>query len=347
MARLKFGYVNCGVDPLSALEYGVLAENRGFDSLWLPDHFVDVNGDRLDPWTVLSAVAVKTKRMTLSSWVTDTQRSHPARTAQVVACLDVISHGRAILGIGAGEAMNIVPFGLPWELPRQRVARLAEAIQVIRALWASSREKPVTFSGQFYQLENAFLSQPPKQKPSPPIYVGALSSKMALQVVGQLGDGWLSWFNTADTFKKRWSIVKEAAESAGRSQRQIEPVSGIMVAFPRNARERKLALLSGKMTLLMEKTVLASLGQTPDLQLQHYQNLLVSKAKVQEIIDAAEAVPDDIVFRTMAIGGRDEVKERTEQLARAGVRHFTIVDLLAPKTVRGTLKTFSKIVNIK
>jgi alkanesulfonate monooxygenase SsuD/methylene tetrahydromethanopterin reductase-like flavin-dependent oxidoreductase (luciferase family) len=130
--------------------------------------------------------------------------------------------------------MNIVPFGLQWESPRERVARLAEAIQVIRALWSSSREKTASFDGQYYRLDNAFLSQAPKQKPCPPIYVGAMASKRALQVVGKLGDGWYAWFNTPDTFKKRWSIVKEAAKSVRRRAEQIEPASHLMVAFPRN-----------------------------------------------------------------------------------------------------------------
>jgi phthiodiolone/phenolphthiodiolone dimycocerosates ketoreductase len=216
MKLLTFGHVGASVDPLSAFECGVLAEKAGFDTLWLPDHFVDINGDRLEPWTVLSAVAARTKRIRLGSAVTDTQRNHPARTAHAVTSLDVISRGRAILGIGAGEAMNIEPFGLPWESVHERVARLSESIRVIRMLWSSSREKPVSFDGRYYHLKGAYLTQPPRQRPYPPIYIGVFASKIALQVVGQLADGWLPWINTPDTFERRWSLIKEAAELAGR-----------------------------------------------------------------------------------------------------------------------------------
>jgi len=340
---MSFGYLNCAVDPLSAIEYGCLSEKNGFDRLWVPDHFVDVNGDRLEPWTVLSAVAVRTKKIRLGSGVADTQRSHPARTAHIVSSLDVISRGRAILGIGAGEAMNIVPFGLPWESPGERVTRLGEAIQVVRLLWTSSRERPVSFAGHYYRLENAFLSQPATQKPHPPIYVGAFASKAALQVVGRLGDGWFPWLNSGDTFRKRWSIVKEAAESAGRSPDLIEPCSMFMVAFPRNSAEKNDALIAGKANLIMERALLASLGQKE--KIDQYQNLVsLSKEDIAKIMDAVEGVPDDFVYRTMAIGGISEVKEKVDELSRAGVRHLAIVDLLAPKTVERTLNLLRKII---
>ena len=190
MARIKFGYVIVSSDPVSAIQQGVLAEKAGFDTVWLPDHFVDVNGDKLEPWTVLSAISMKTKRVRLGSAVTDVQRSHPSRTAHAVANLDVMSRGRAVLGIGAGEAMNIIPYGLPWDDAVGRVARLEEGIQLIKLLWGSSRQQSANFEGQYYHLKDAFLSQPPKQKPHPPIFVGAFSSKRALQVVGRLGNGW-------------------------------------------------------------------------------------------------------------------------------------------------------------
>ena len=148
MPRLSFGFAGTSLDPLSAVEYGVISEKMGFDIFWMPDHFTDIDGDKLEPWTILSVVGAKTRKIKLASAVTDTQRSHPARTAHAVACLDSLSGGRAILGIGAGEAMNILPFGLPWESARERVMRLEEAIQVIHLLWSSSRDERKNFSGR-------------------------------------------------------------------------------------------------------------------------------------------------------------------------------------------------------
>jgi phthiodiolone/phenolphthiodiolone dimycocerosates ketoreductase len=344
MKRLTFGHVGASVDPLSALECGILAEKAGLNVLWLPDHFTDINGDRLEPWTVLAAVAAKTKKIRLGSAVTDTQRNHPARTAHAVASLDVISRGRAILGIGAGEAMNVEPFGLPWESSHERVARLSESIKVIRLLWGSSREDPVSFDGRFYHLKGAYLTQSPRQRPRPPVYMGVFSSSAALQAVGELGDGWLPWINTPQTYKKRWSVIKEAALLAGRSPAQIVPATHVMVAFPRDAREKKLALLTGKAFLLTEKTVLASLGCKVDVQLKHYQNLVASKEYIAEIIDATRTIPDEVVYSTMAIGGADEVREKIDAFVRVGVKHFALASLLAPRGLRRNLQVLSKVI---
>ena len=337
---MKFGYVNVSVDPLTAIELGRLAEKNGFHTLWLPDHFVDIDGDKVEPWTVLSALAMKTKKIRLASSVTDTQRSHPARTAHAVACLDVISHGRAVLGIGAGEAMNIVPFGLPWDSPRERVVRLTEAIQVIRSLWQSTRENPISFTGSYYRLTNAFLSQRPHQN-YPPIYVGAFASPKALAVVGQFGDGWHSWINTPDTFRRSWTIIKTAAESAGRDAEKIDSTTHLMVANPRNSGEKKLALLAGKATLLMEKNVLKSLGHSPDLE--QYQHLMVLKQDVERVMASAEQIPDEAVYKTMAIGGADEITEKIELFAKSGVKHLAVTDLLAPKGAQRTITLVSRI----
>jgi phthiodiolone/phenolphthiodiolone dimycocerosates ketoreductase len=345
MTRLSFGYVNRAIDPMKAVQSGVLAEKNEFDTFWVADHFVDVwpDGDRLEPWGVLSALAVKTKKIRLGSGVTDALRSHPARIAQTVACLDMLSRGRAILGIGAGEAMNLVPYGLSWERPFERISRLSEAIQIIRLLWISRREKRVNFDGQFYQLHQAFLMQSPEQKPCPQIYVGAFGSKRALELVGRYGDGWYSWLNTPDTFRTRWSVVKQAAESADRSAARINPVAYIAVAFPEGARQEKVAVARGKATLLVEKTVLESVGQTP--QTDQFQNLVhLPKAYVSKILDAVDQVPDEIVYKTMAIGGIEEVKTKINEFEHAGARTFAVFDLLGGRNPCRTMRTLGKIV---
>src|SRR5271169_3888120 len=104
---LRFGIIASCFPALDIVRAGVLAEECSFDSIWIPDHFTDLypTGDRVDPWTVLSAIGAQTKRLSLGTVVTDTQRTHPARTAQIVATLDELTEGRAFLGIGAGEAM--------------------------------------------------------------------------------------------------------------------------------------------------------------------------------------------------------------------------------------------------
>lgn len=343
MTSITFTFINSGVDPLRCLEDGLRAERAGFDAVWLPDHYVDVDCERLEPWTMLSAIAARTRKIKLASGVTDTQRTHPTRTAHMVACLDVLSKGRTILGIGAGEAMNTVPFGLPWEPPDQRLNRLEEAIKVIALLWESSIDLPKNFTGNFFNLKNAHLDQQPKQKPYPPFYIGAIASRRALEIVGKYGDGWFGWLNTPQTFRKRWKIISESAKSAGRSLKEIKPSTQLMIAFPRNAAEKKAALLSAKAALVMEKSVLRALGKESN-PMEHYQNLAISKENFKKILNIASSIPDDYVDQLMVVGGVREVEEKIEELSRAGVKEFAVSDITPPRNVDKIMKVFPRLI---
>jgi phthiodiolone/phenolphthiodiolone dimycocerosates ketoreductase len=342
--RVKFGLTEISVEPQQAVEEGILAEKAGFDSVWIPDHIVDVNGDKLEPWTVLSAIAVQTKKIKLGSAVTDTQRAHPSRTAHTVTNLNHISKGRVLLGIGAGEAMNVVPYGLPWEEPAGRAARLEEAIKVIKLLWSSTREQMVSFSGDYYSLDKAFISLRPYGSSPPPVYVGAMNAKTTLQMCGRLGEGWFSWFNTPETFVRKWKIVAEAARAAGRDPRKIDTASHLMIALPRNSEERRSAMLGAKSTLLMEKRTLASMGYDVQADFLQYQNFTITKEYVAGIMKAASEIPDEYVHRCMAIGTLDEVKALVEQFSKAGIKHMIVADFLAPKTTKKTIQSLQKLI---
>ena len=195
----------------------------------------------------------RTRKIRLASGVTDTQRTHPTRTAHMVACLDALSNGRTILGIGAGEAMNTVPFGLPWESPDERLNRLEEAIKVITLLWNSSIDLPKNFTGNFFSLKSAHLDQQPKQKPHLPFYIGAIASRRPLEIVGKYGDGWYGWLNTPQTFRKRWEIISESAKSEGRSPKKIKASTHLMIAFPPNSDEKKRLYFQPKQDFLWRK----------------------------------------------------------------------------------------------
>ena len=344
MSSQRFGFADTSVGATQAIEDAVAAERAGFDAVWVPDHFTDVDGDRLEPWTVLASVAVQTKRIELGSGVTDTQRSHPSRTAHSVASLDVISGGRAILGIGAGEAMNIIPFGLPWEEPSGRAARLEEAVGVIKLLWTSKRDAKVNFSGNFYNLRDAYLSQEPVRKPHPPVYIGAMNSRRTLDVTGKLGDGWIGWFNTPESFRKKWKIIQDAASAAGRNPDKIESVSHLMVALPRNSEERDLAMLGAKSSLLMEKENLKGMGYTNFSGFTQYQNLVISKEHMDNVFEVAAEIPDEYVHKSMAIGTMEDVGAKVEEMYGAGLKHIVVIDLLAPGTTKKTIEEFAKLI---
>jgi phthiodiolone/phenolphthiodiolone dimycocerosates ketoreductase len=143
---LKIGTIIDDISPSKSVELGVRAEELGFESLWFSDHLIDTGGIKVDPFATMGAIAARTKRVGMCPAVSDTQRIHPAKLAHISATLSELSSGRAWLGLGAGEAMNLLPFGIPFDdIPKQRVRRLGEAIQVVKLLWSSTSERPVSF----------------------------------------------------------------------------------------------------------------------------------------------------------------------------------------------------------
>jgi len=131
---VKFG-VMVKLGPYEQMaKHAMLAESLEFDSVWVPDHLVLEDYRRLCPeaWCILSALATRTRRVTLGTSVTDPYRRHPAVLAQTVATLDLISGGRTILGLGAGEAMNTDPYGIPRDM---RITRMRETVEILRRLW--------------------------------------------------------------------------------------------------------------------------------------------------------------------------------------------------------------------
>ena len=183
MTDVKYG-VAIGDMTMSASEcirLGPKIEQWGYDSIWMADHLIDIDGAVADPYALFGYLAAVTKTLFFCAAVSDCQRIHPSKMAHMIATLDEISGGRIGLGIGAGEAMSTVPFGLPFEDdPKIRLERMHEYIQVVKLLWSSSNKNPVNFSGVHYTLTEAWIDQQTVTKPHPPVYVGAqLSSAMA------------------------------------------------------------------------------------------------------------------------------------------------------------------------
>jgi len=333
---------------------GILADKYGFDSVWAPDHLTDLppSGDKIEPWTVLSAIGAQTKHVMLSTCVTDTQRRHPAVTAHAVATLDELTDGRGAVAIGAGEVMNIKPFGLPWEDAAGRTERLGEAVQIIKLLWGSTREKPVNFAGKYYTLNQAWLDQKSVQKPHPPLYVGSLGGRRTLEIVGKYGDGWFPWLNTLETFTRRSEVIRDAAKQAGRRFEDIERVTLLFTAATTDDKLQKRAMdaLKPEIVVLVGRSVLKEMGFEVAIEGSDYkyQKTLPTEEKAKIAADAAKDMPYEIVSEFMTVGGADQFIERIDKFIKAGARHITVRDVIGqylygslPKGEE-TLKFFSK-----
>lgn len=314
----KIGTTLDFVPPAESVELGIHCEKLGFDSLWAVDHLIDNGGIKGEPWTTISAIGVQTKKISFATGVTDPQRAHPARTAHTVATLAEITGGRVSLGIGAGEAMNLIPFGLSFDKPSIRAERLAEAIQVIRLLWSSSRSKPVSFQGKYFQIKNAWLDTPTKY--SPKIYVGALGGKQGMKVAGEYGDGWLSWINSPETFSKRLQIAKAARKSG----ENFEAVSWICLSHAEEGPELKEAISYIKKALLAEVHTLEALGLKIPKELVPYQEMIVSD-KADEAINTRESlIPDEVALDILVWGSPSQIIEKIERFRRAGATQISV-----------------------
>ena len=176
--------------PNELLEYAILAEQLGFDSVFVSDHF--------QPWrhheghapfsmAWMGALGARTTRILMgTSVLTPTFRYHPSVVAQAFATLATMFPERVILGVGTGESLNEVPaLGLTWPEPKERTARLKEALTLIRQLWSEQR---ISFRGQFYRTENATIYDRPT-RPAP-IYVAAAGPLMA-RYAGEFAAGFI------------------------------------------------------------------------------------------------------------------------------------------------------------
>ncbi len=254
--------------------------------------------------------------------MTDTQRMHPARTAQTVATLSEITGGRVSLGIGAGEAMNITPFGLPFDEPKLRAQRLAEAIQVIRLLWGSDRSKPVSFQGGYFQLKDAWLDV--KTQYSLKIYVGALGGKNGLRIAGEFGDGWLPWINTPETYSKRLKTIEKFRTEKGFSMADYDPAAWMFISLAEGGPQLKEAISNVKKALLAEIHTLRYIGFKPAQDLVPYQQMIVSDSADQKINNSEKSIPDELAMQFLVSGPPSQILEKIEAYRKAGAKQIVV-----------------------
>ncbi len=230
---IRFGYKASAEQfaPAELLKYGILAEELGFDSVFVSDHLQPWRHDgghapAALPW--LGALAARTEKVLIgTSVLTPTFRYHPAVVAQAFATLGCLAPGRAILGVGSGESLNEVLLGTRWPDGKERFARLKEAVLLIQKLWAEDR---VTYEGQFYRTENATIYDKPS---SPvPIYIGA-SGPAATRLAGRIADGFITTSGKGHGLYTDTLLpaVKEGAEKAGRQIDDLDLLIEVKVSF--------------------------------------------------------------------------------------------------------------------
>lgn len=204
-----------------------VVDQSAMDSLWAYDHFLYEGGYSAHPvpepvmecFTTLGAIAAVTERVRLGQLVLGVPYRNPAMTAKMATTLDLISHGRSILGLGGGWHKREYE-GYGWgsfEAAPIRLKRLEEALQVTLALWT---QRPATFDGQYYRLDNVMENPRPVQQPHPPILIGGSGEKVTLRLVARFAQ-WCNVMGAPEAVERLFGILREHCESVARPYDEI------------------------------------------------------------------------------------------------------------------------------
>jgi alkanesulfonate monooxygenase SsuD/methylene tetrahydromethanopterin reductase-like flavin-dependent oxidoreductase (luciferase family) len=212
-ARLPIGVSirTIRAEPRWWLDSARRLDEAGFAGVWAWDHFMgrgDVTVPVVECWTALAMAAGVTSRVTVGSFVLNVMNRHPAVVARMASTLQIASGGRLMLGIGiGGHPREHAAYGIDFPAAPERVARLEEAVAVIRALWTGG---PITRPSTFYPLQDAAAY--PVPDPPPPIIIGGETAAGA-RLAGRIGDGWTAF---EENFETSLPVYLDALAESGR-----------------------------------------------------------------------------------------------------------------------------------
>jgi F420-dependent oxidoreductase-like protein len=203
------------------------AEQAGLHSLWVMDHFFQVpifgpmDHDMLEAYTTLAFAAGQTRRIELGALVTGVTPRHPGVLAKTVTTLDVLSGGRAWLGIGAAwNEQESRGLGIPFPPTAERFERLEETLRIVRQMWAGDRRP---FQGRHYRLEDPLNVPNALRRPHPPILVGGSGERKTLRLVARYGDACnLFEIGGLDALRHKLEVLAGHCAAEGRPYEEIQ-----------------------------------------------------------------------------------------------------------------------------
>jgi phthiodiolone/phenolphthiodiolone dimycocerosates ketoreductase len=273
----------------------------------------------------MAVAASVTTRVRIGSGVTDVQRTHPAVIAQQYLTLHHISAGRCILGIGAGEGENTVPYGISTPRP---VSMLEDALEMIHLLWSS--EGPVAFDSSHWTMRGAVLGLGPVAECSfPAIWVAGHGPRM-LDITGRLGDGWIPMLMSPEDYAQRLGVILKAKSQAQRPG-TFEPAIWSYVCYG-ESREDCLKVFDSPMykslALLLPEHEFEALGVRHPLGPGGgLQGFIPSWFTESELIEVLDRVPVELVAKTVLHGSVEDIVSDLEALRRAGVQTAVLANV--------------------
>ncbi len=248
MVRMEFGYSppisNTSVDDFSRRRYladleGALdVASHGFDSAWVSDHLMFDDSYLLECWTMSTWIAARYPHLKVGQTVLCNSFRHPTLVAKMAATLQEISGGRLILGYGAGwHEPEYDAYGFDFPIPKVRIGMLEEAVQVMHAMWT---ESPASFSGDHYQVTDAYCE--PRPDPMPTLMIGGKGEQLTMRVAARHGDWWNISSPDLETAEHKLNVLRRHCEREGRDYDSIRKTFTAHAVVDRsNARAQETA----------------------------------------------------------------------------------------------------------
>ncbi|HEY3810829.1 MAG TPA: TIGR03560 family F420-dependent LLM class oxidoreductase [Acidimicrobiales bacterium] len=206
------------------LELARHCEATGWDGVYFADHFMPngpgpaaLDGDTMECWSVIAALAVAVPRVRLAPLVTSVTYRHPAVLAKIAAAVDRISGGRLTLGLGAGWQVNEhASYGLDLGTVKERLDRFEEAIEILVSML---RQPRTTFAGTYFRVSDA-PNQPAPLQPRLPLLIGGGGERRTMRMAAQYADEWNSW-TSPDELAHKVKVLQSHCEDVGRDPAEI------------------------------------------------------------------------------------------------------------------------------
>ncbi|WP_456468429.1 LLM class flavin-dependent oxidoreductase, partial [Archaeoglobus sp.] len=340
---MEFGTVAPTFPPISeAARVAKRLEEKGYAALWFADHLMGWYPHDLwketpfaqrypschmfyDAFCEICYAASETTKIKFGTSVTEVFRRHPAVLLQQAVTANHATKGRFILGIGAGEAENIVPYGIEFEKP---VARLEEALQLIRIMLETDYGETINFEGKFYRLKDAVFDLKPVGEM--PIWVGAHGDRM-LKLTAKYANGWLPTTLPPETYAERAEKLDKYAKEFGRDPDEITKALFASVVIDESEEEVMRLLRTPILkvhALLLPSEFYEMLGyKHPFGKFYGLLDYIPTKYTKEKILEAAAKVPDEVSRIAFIAGTPDQVREVFEKYEKLGCEHIVIWNL--------------------
>jgi len=205
-----------------AVDVALRAEQLGFHSIWVYDHFHNVPRPAheavFECWTTMAAISQRTSRIRLGQMVGCNSYRNPGLLAKITSTLDVISGGRLEWGIGAGWYENEYRgYGFEFPKPKDRIGMLRESVEIVKSMWTNTE---TTYDGKYYKTVRANCDPKPLQKPTPPVWIGGGGEQLTLRVVAEHADC-SNFGGKPDEWAHKREILKGHCAAVGRDEAEI------------------------------------------------------------------------------------------------------------------------------